>query len=155
MAFILMDKNNFDKFLITVKIKKLFPDVKVPKKGRQGDAAYDLFSREDYLLRSKERHLFKLGFAIEINAKYVALVWDRSGMATNYGIHSLAGVIDSNYRGEVSVVLLNTSDKEYQIKKGDRLAQMLIQKVENVKLQEVDTLSGSERGERGWLSSGK
>ena len=141
--------------MITIKIKKLFPDVKIPGKSRQGDAAYDLFSREDYLLKPNERHLFKLGFALEMSPEYVALVWDRSGMASKNGIHSLAGVIDSNFRGEVCVVLLNTSDKDYQVKKGDRIAQMLIQKVESVKFEEVDKLAGSERGENGWFSSGK
>lgn len=140
---------------MTIKIKLLRPEAKMPKYGRQGDAGLDLYSCENYKLAPKERCSFKLGFALELPDDMVALIWDRGGMATNFGIHTIAGVIDSNYRGEVCVVLLNTSDEEYQIKKGDRLAQMLIQKVENVKLQETDALSGSERGEKGWLSSGK
>ena len=140
---------------MTIKIKLLRPETKMPKYGRQGDAGLDLYSCEDYKLAPKERRSFKLGFALELPDDVVALVWDRSGMAAHFGIHSLAGVIDSNYRGEVCLVLLNTSDKEYQIKKGDRLAQMLIQKVESAKFEEADELAGSERGEKGWLSSGK
>lgn len=138
-----------------VRIKLLKPDAKIPAYGRQGDAGLDLVSCEDFTLEPGQRHLFKLGFAMEILEGTVALVWDRGGMATNHGIHSMAGVIDSNYRGEVSVVLLNTSDQAYQIKKGDKIAQMLIQKFTQADFEQVDELSDSERGTKGWFSSGK
>lgn len=137
------------------KIKLLHPEARVPVYGRAGDAGLDLFSCEDCTLAPGERHLFKLGFAIELPVGTVALFWDRSGMATNHGIHNLAGVIDSNYRGEVCCVLYNASSEPYTVKKGDKIAQMLVQKVEHVKFVEVDTLSDSERGDRGWFSSGR
>lgn len=140
---------------MVIKIKKLSPDAKIPSKSREGDAAYDLSSGEDYLLKPGERHLFKLGFALEIKEGFVALIWDRSGTAANYGLHALAGVVDPNYRGEVGVVLLNTSSQEYQVKKGDRIAQLLIQKTEEVEFEEVAELAESTRGEQGWLSSGR
>ncbi len=96
-----------------------------------------------------------LGFAMEMPTGYVALVWDRSGMAAKHGIHSLAGVIDCTYRGEVKVVLYNTTDQPYEIQVGDKVAQLLIQQHETVVFEEVDELSDTERGADGWLSSGK
>lgn len=137
------------------KIKLLKPEVRIPSYGRVGDAGLDLYSLEDCTLAPGERHLFKLGFAMEIQDGYVGLMWDRSGMATNHGIHTLAGVIDSNYRGEVSCVLYNTSSDPYTVTKGDKIAQMLIQPVEHVDFQQVDKLSDSERGSKGWFSSGR
>jgi len=137
------------------KIKLLNKEAKVPAYGRPGDAGLDLFCIEDYELQPGERHLFKLGFAMEMPEGYVAHVWDRSGMAVKFGIHTLAGVIDSTYRGEVAVVLLNTSQEAYQVRKGDKIAQMVIQKYEATEFVEVDELSDTERGEQGWLSSGK
>ena len=137
------------------KIKLLADDVKVPAHGRLGDAGLDLYSREEVVLKPGERHLFKLGFAIEIPSDMVALIWDRSGMATKFGIHSMAGVIDSNYRGEIGILLLNTTDQDYEFKVGDKIAQMLIQKYESTEFEIVDELADSERGDAGFLSSGK
>jgi len=138
-----------------VKIKLLYKDTKVPAYGRSGDAGLDLYSREKVVLQPGQRHSFKLGFALELPIDTVALMWDRSGMATKYGIHSMAGVIDSNYRGEVNVLLHNTSDQNYAIEVGDKIAQMLIQKYESAEFEVVDELQDSERGDKGWFSSGK
>ncbi|MDP2684831.1 MAG: dUTP diphosphatase [bacterium] len=137
------------------KIKLLSKEAKIPAYGRIGDAGLDLFCIEDYDLKPGERYTFKLGFAMELPAGTVAHVWDRSGMASKFGIHSLAGVIDSTYRGEVGVVLLNTAKDSYQIKKGDKIAQMVIQKFEATEFEQVDELADTERGEKGWFSSGK
>ncbi|HHA18407.1 MAG TPA: dUTP diphosphatase [Methylophaga sp.] len=138
-----------------VKIKLLYKDTKVPSYGRSGDAGLDLYSREKVVLQPGQRHSFKLGFALELPSDMVALMWDRSGMATKFGIHSMAGVIDSNYRGEVNVLLHNTSDQNYTIEVGDKIAQMLIQKYQSAQLEVVDELPDSERGDKGWFSSGK
>lgn len=138
-----------------VKIKLLRPEAKIPSYGREGDAGLDLYCCEDYELQPGERRRFALGFAMELPKGTVALMWDRSGMAANHGIHSLAGVIDSNYRGEVNVVLYNTSKEPYTVSSGDKIAQMLIQRHETVQFKEVSELADSERGDRGWLSSGK
>lgn len=137
------------------KFKRLHPHAKVPAHGRPGDAGLDVCAIQDNTIGPRQRMLIPLGFAMEIPEGYVALVWDRSGMASKHGIHSLAGVIDSTYRGEVKVVLYNTTDEPYGIKAGDKVAQMVIQKHESVKFTEVDELSDTERGEQGWLSSGK
>jgi len=138
-----------------VKIKLLRPQAKVPTYSRSGDAGLDLYSCEDYELQPGERYAFKLGFAIELPAGIVALAWDRGGMATNHGIHSLAGVIDSNYRGEYNLILFNTSQEPYSIKKGDKIAQLIIQKFEKVKFVKTDQLSDTDRGDKGWFSSGR
>lgn len=138
-----------------VKIKLLHPQAKIPQYGRPGDAGLDLYCCDEYKIEPGQRIKIPLGFAMELPEGTVALMWDRSGMAANHGIHSLAGVIDGNYRGEVNVVLYNTSSKTYNIKQGDKIAQMLIQNFEHIDFQEADELSDTERGEQGWLSSGK
>lgn len=138
-----------------VKIKSLYKDTIIPAYGRDGDAGLDLFSREEIVLKPGQRHSFKMGFAVELPEDCVALIWDRGGMATKFGIHSMAGVIDSNYRGEVNVLLLNTSDKDYKISIGDKIAQMLIQRFEKAEFERVEELSETDRGDKGWFSSGK
>lgn len=138
-----------------VKIKLLCPEARVPAYSRPGDAGLDLFSCEDCVLKPGERHLFKLGISMELPVGTVALMWDRSGMAAHHGIHSIAGVIDPTFRGEVCVVLYNTSAESYTIKQGDKIAQMLIQKVEQVVFKKTNTFSETERGAGGWSSSGR
>lgn len=138
-----------------VKLKKLNPDLILPQYAHPGDAGLDLYSLEDKTLKPNERYLFKLGFALELSPGYVALVWDKSGLAANAGITNLGGVIDGTFRGEVGIVLLNTGGQEFAIKKGDKIAQLLIQKVESAEIEEVDELGDSPRGEGAWGSTGK
>lgn len=137
-----------------LKIKKLTPEAIIPQAQRPGDAGLDLYSVEDYKLKPSERHTFKTGIALEIPIDYVGLVWDRSGLAAKHGLTSLAGVIDSNYRGEILITILNTSNEIYNVKKGDRIAQLLIQKYENVEFVETEELSESVRGANWSGSSG-
>jgi dUTP pyrophosphatase len=85
---------------------------------------------------------------------YVGLIWPRSGMAYKYGLDVFAGVIDSGYRGDIGVILYNSQYNSYEINKGDRIAQILIQKVEDFELVEVDDLEDSQRGKGGFGSSG-
>ncbi|MFW0862164.1 MAG: dUTP diphosphatase [Candidatus Komeilibacteria bacterium] len=138
-----------------IKIKKLHPDTKLPSYANKGDAGMDVFSLEDKAIKPGERYLFKLGFAMEIPDGYVGLFWDKSGIASKHGIHTLAGVIDSIYRGEFGVVMLNTSDESYEFKKGDKLAQLLIQPIVSPELEEVEELSDTNRGDGGFGSTGK
>ena len=137
------------------KIKKLNKDVVLPSYANYGDAGLDLYSCEDKVLEPGERYTFKLGFAAEFPENYVALVWDKSGLALNFGLTCLAGVIDHGYRGEYGIVMLNTSKKSYEIKKGDKIAQLLIQNINQAEIEEVNELSDSERGEGGFGSTGK
>ncbi|MFH1236232.1 MAG: dUTP diphosphatase [Parcubacteria group bacterium] len=136
------------------RVKKISPDVKLPTYSHEQDAAFDVYSNEDYTLKPGERHHFGLGFSAEFDVKYGCFIWDRGGLASKKGITSIGGLIDAGYRGEYAVVLLNTSDQPVEIHKGDRIAQMVIQKVEKVDIEEVETLSDSTRG-GGWGSSGR
>jgi len=138
-----------------IEMKKLHDDVELPHYKRPGDAGMDLACREDHTLVPGEQHIFKLGFAMAIPEGTVALIWDRSGLAAKHGITCLAGVIDHTYRGEIGVVLMNVSNTPYEIKKGDRIAQMLLQHVHSVEVKEVQELSDSVRGEAGFGSSGR
>ena len=141
--------------MLRVKIKKLFSDLKMPDYGHPGDAGLDLYSREDKTIKPGEIVNFMLGFALEFPGDYVALVRDKSGLPTKYGIHTMAGVFDSGYRGEYNVTLINLSQKSYQFKKGDKLAQLLIMPCQRAEFQEVAELSDSSRGEGRWGSTGR
>jgi dUTP pyrophosphatase len=137
-----------------IRIKKLYPDAIVPKSQRPGDAGLDLYSYEDFELQPGERHAFKTGVVMEIPDGLVGLIWDRSGLAVKHGITTLAGVVDASYRGEIMVAILNASAENYVVKKGDRIAQMLIQRYKSVELVESEELSDSARGANWSGSSG-
>jgi dUTP pyrophosphatase len=136
-------------------IKKLFSDAKVPEYAHLGDAGMDLFSYEDTTIQSGERVSVGTGIAMEIPQGFVGLVWDKSGLAFKHGLKTAGGVVDSGYRGEVKVCIMNTSEETYTIKKGDKIAQMLIQSVESPTIEEVEELSDTSRGEGGFGSTGK
>ena len=139
---------------LVVKIKKIHSDAITPVYSSEGAAGLDFFSIEDYDLKPGETYIVKTGIAMEIPEGYVGLVWDRSGLSSKNSIERLAGVIDDDYRGEIGIVLHNLSKKEYPIKKGSKIAQMLIQKVEHVLIQEVEELSDTSRGIGGFGSTG-
>jgi dUTP pyrophosphatase len=126
----------------------------LPKYAHTNDAGMDLFSIEDKILESGERFVCGTGIALAISEGYVGLIWDKSGVAAKGGIKTMGGVVDSSYRGEVGVVLKNLSKEKYEIKKGEKIAQMLIQKVENPEIEEVSDLENTERGEGGFGSTG-
>lgn len=140
-----------------LKFKKLHNEAIIPKKTRIGDAAFDISSIEDVVIKPNSKHLTKTGIAIEIEDGYCGLVLPRSGNAVNHGITIIntPGLIDSNYRGEIKVGLLNTSDKEFSVLKGDRIAQLLIVSVVDVEVDVVEALSESNRGSKGFGSSGR
>lgn len=139
---------------MTLKIKKLHPEAILPKYLRPGDAAMDLHSNENKVLQPNQRQLISTGIAMAIPQGNVGLIWDRSGMAANHGIKCMGGVIDSNYRGELKVILHNLTDQPFTIEKGMRIAQMLIQQVEQKEILEVEELDDSVRGEKGFGSTG-
>ncbi len=136
-----------------LKIKKLNSEAIVPKYAHKGDAGMDLYSIENLILEPKHRTMVATGISFELPKGYVALVWDKSGIAKK-GVTTLAGVIDSSYRGEIKIALLNVSSKPYKIKKGEKIAQILIQKVEQPKIQVVEELSKTTRGKGGFGSTG-
>lgn len=138
-----------------LKIKKINKDACLPEFAHPDDAGMDLFSIEDKNLKAGEKYLFQIGVALEIPTGFVGLIWDKSGLAANSGIKTMGGVIDAGYRGEIKITILNTSKKIYQIKKGDKIAQILIQKIEHPKIIEADELSNAERNDKGFGSTGR
>jgi len=138
---------------VPIKIKKLNPEAIIPSYAHEGDAGLDLFSCEDLIIYPGERKLVPTGLSIELPEGYVALIWDKSGIASK-GIHRLAGVGDSGYRGEYKIILLNTTKEIYEIKKGDKIAQLLIQPIMTAEIEVVNELSETTRGEGGFGSTG-
>src|SRR5258706_10488303 len=129
-----------------LKIKKLKSDAKLPSYAHPGDAGMDIYSCEERTLLPQEQALISTGIAMEIPDGYVGLVWDKSGLSTKHGLKTLAGVIDAGYRGEVSIAMANVGSVSYTFKKGEKIAQMLIQNIERVDFKEVSELSESSRG---------
>lgn len=140
--------------MIKLKIQKIEERTVAPSYAKAGDAGMDLYSAEDLILGAGERRAVRTGIKMEIPDGYVGLIWDRSGMAFNNGIKTMAGVVDSGYRGEVKVVLMNLSKEDFEIKKGYKIAQMIIQKFESPEIEITDSLSDSQRGDNGFGSTG-
>jgi dUTP pyrophosphatase len=138
-----------------IKIKKLYPDSKLPTYAHPGDVGMDMYSTESYVLKPGERKIFFTGFALEFEVGYAAIVKDKSGLPKNAGIHTMGGVYDAGYRGEYNVNLINLGQEEYEIKKGDKIAQLVILPVVIADLEEVDSLNESSRGEGRFGSTGK
>lgn len=140
-----------------VKIKLLSDSAKVPVKATEHSAGYDLFSNEDYLLGKNKFALISTGISIELPIGYEAQVRPRSGLAAKQGVTVLnaPGTIDADYRGEVKVILINHSDVDFEIKKGDRIAQMIISSVANADLIVTNDLTDTTRGTGGFGSTGK
>jgi dUTP pyrophosphatase len=135
-------------------VKKLIADAKIPSFALPGDVGMDLFSAEDVVLKPGGRASVKTGIAIKIPEGYAGLIWDKGGIAWKGGIKTMGGVVDSGYRGEVGVVLCNLSKEVYTIKKGDKVAQMLVQKVESPEIVETDKLDETTRGAGAFGSTG-
>jgi len=137
-----------------IKLQRLSRKAIIPKYAHQGDAGLDLFSQENYTLEPLERHEFDLGFALELPAGAVSLIWDKSGLAIKHGLHLLGGVIDSGYRGEYKVIMINLGSKPYKVEKGDKIGQLLIQPAMHVTIKKTKKLSNSSRGQGGFGSTG-
>ncbi len=138
----------------SLKVKKLHGAAILPTKGNPSDAGYDLYSSEKVAIPARSTVLVSTGISMAIPEGYVGLIWDRSSMGVK-GVHRHAGVIDSGYRGHIKVCLHNTSKDTYHVEYGDRIAQILIQQAANFKLEEVESLDHTERGEGGFGSTGK
>ncbi|MBR6719893.1 MAG: dUTP diphosphatase [Clostridia bacterium] len=144
--------------MFEVKIKKLAEGVNLPSYQTEGAAGMDISAclTEDIILKPMERKLIPTGFAIAVPDGYAAYLYARSGLASKKGITlpNCVGVIDSDYRGEVKVALVNLSDEPFEIKNGDRIAQMVISPVIQAILIEADELSETERAGGGFGSTG-
>lgn len=142
---------------IELPIKKLDPEIELPMYAYEGDAGLDLRANEDITLLPLERKLISTGIAIAVPEGYAGFVQPRSGSALKLGLSmpNTPGLIDSHYRGELKVVAVNLDPKSaIRIKKGERIAQLVIQEVPVVTLVEVDELDETDRGTGGFGSSG-
>lgn len=126
----------------------------LPQYAHQGDAGADLKAVETCVIAARSRKLVATGISLELPEGYVGLIWPRSGPAVKLGLDSGAGVIDSHYRGEVKVLLFNHSDDEIRIQAGDRIAQLIVQKVETVKFITSESLNETARNTAGFGSTG-
>lgn len=151
-----------------IKIKKLTDDAIIPHRSREGDACFDLYSINDYVVLGRSKTTIPTGIAIELPVEYEAEIRPRSGISLNVleckcfdidefvvaDIDVIQGTIDSNYRGQINIIVRNNSNCDIVIPKYTKLAQMKINHVPDVKLVEVEELSDSNRGTNGFGSSG-
>lgn len=137
-----------------VSVKRLTKTAILPTRANDHAAGWDLYSDETVFIPAHERKIIKTGIALAFPPGYVALVQDRSGMAAKHGITYMAGVGDADYRGEYHLVLRNTSDQDYEIKQGDRIAQMLFLPLPEVELCELEDLDETSRGDSRFGSTG-
>ncbi len=140
-----------------VKIKKLNEQATIPTSGSKYAAGYDLYSCEDAIVVAGKTTAIHTGIAIEIPEGYFGGVFARSGLASKQGLRpaNCVGVIDSDYRGEVIAMLHNDSSIDREIKKGERIAQLVIMSYLQVDFEEAEELTDTERGTGGFGSSGK
>ena len=142
---------------VQVRIKRLDPGVPVPSYAHPGDAGADLATTVDVRLEPGERALVPTGVSIALPEGYVGLVHPRSGLAARFGLSivNAPGTVDAGYRGEVKVALVNLDPQvPVQLRRGDRIAQLVVQRVEHATFIEVDELPGSVRGAGGYGSTG-
>jgi len=140
-----------------IKLKQLDPDLPVPKYAHKDDAGCDLYSQTDLILKPGERALMPTGIKIAIPVGYAGFIQPRSGIALTHGISIVnsPGIVDSSYRGEIKVILINLDKKKtVKLKKGEKVCQLTIQKVEKADFELVDDLDKTERGGGGFGSTG-
>ncbi|NIA18370.1 MAG: dUTP diphosphatase [Actinobacteria bacterium] len=136
-----------------IKVELLSPTAIIPTRAHVGDAGLDLYSDDNYTLFPKDMAGIKTGIKMQIPEGYVGLIWDKSGLAKQE-IHTVGGVIDSGYRGEIIILVKNLSEDIFNIAKGQQIAQILIQKIESIEVVEDKINDETERGKNGFGSSG-
>lgn len=139
---------------LELKIKKLNKEINVPSYAHDYDAALDLPSSVNIILKPGQKEIIKTGLSMAIPNGYAGLVWDRSGLAAKNSLHVMAGVIDSGYRGEIGVVIINLGKEDFKVEKNMRIAQMLIQPIAVPTITEVEELDETTRNNNGFGSTG-
>ena len=142
--------------MLKLKIKRINSDALLPKSSYEGDAGLDLTSTGDYVINPGERRLISTGIIIELPKNTEAQVRPRSGLALKHGITVLnsPGTIDEQYRGEIGVIIINHGNEAYHIKKHDRIAQLVIQRLPKIKVVEIAEVKATDRADGGFGSSG-
>lgn len=138
-----------------LKFKKLHENALLPSRSSENSCGLDISSVESLILKTGERKAVRTGLSVEIPMGYYGRVAPRSGIALRYGIDTLAGVIDSDYRGEILCLLINLGEDEFTINVGERIAQLIIEKVAILKPKWDENLTKTERQSKGFGSSGK
>jgi len=138
----------------SLKVKRLMAEATLPTRGTEKSAGIDLYSAEQVIVEPGRYLTVETGIAVAIPVGQVGLIWPRSGWAAKYGIDTLAGVIDCDYRGGIGVVLVNHGDSDFQIDIGDRIAQLVIQPYSTFDVVEAASLPTTERGAGGFGSTG-
>lgn len=140
-----------------LRVSRLDSDLPIPRYAHEGDAGLDLFAAEDATIAAGHRLLLRTGIAVAIPDGYAGFVQPRSGLALRHGLSfvNTPGLIDSHYRGEIMLIAINVdSSTPIEIRKGDKVAQLVIQRVERCEIIEVDELDPTVRGEGGFGSTG-
>lgn len=139
-----------------IKVKRLDPAARVPRREHPDDSGADLYSIVDYTLKPFERKAIPTGICAEVPPDFELQIRPKSGLALEHGITVLntPGTIDSGYRGEIGVILINLGSEPYQLKKGQKIAQLVAVPVSHADFQEVDELPESDRGTGGFGSTG-
>lgn len=138
---------------VNIKVQKICMEAKLPSFAYQGDAGMDIFSCEDCLIFPLDKKAIKTGLKIAVPEGFAGFISDKSGLALNHSLTTLAGVLDSGYRGELKVILMNLGKEPYEVRSGQKIAQLVIKKIEKPQIIEGN-LDETERGERGFGSSG-
>lgn len=138
-----------------IRIKKVKENAKVPEFAHPGDAGMDIYSTEEFVLAPGDKKIVDLGFSMQFSPDHMVIFKDKSSLASKYGIHTLAGVIDSGYRGECKAALINLGDEDFEVTEGQKIGQMLVLPKPKVEIEEVEKLDSSDRGEGGFGSTGK
>ncbi|EKE39436.1 hypothetical protein ENUP19_0171G0020 [Entamoeba nuttalli] len=136
-------------------VKKLVEDAIVPTRGSKCAAGIDLYSNTNFIIQPHERFLVSTGISIQIPHQCYGRIAPRSSLALKYGIDVGAGVIDEDYRGEIKVILFNHSNEIFNGRRGDRIAQLIIERISYCRISEVKELNKTDRGTNGFGSTGK
>lgn len=137
-----------------LKFKKLRPESLAPTRQNAGDAGLDLYAARPTVIPYRGRAVIPTGIAVEIPEGHAGIVMGRSGNTSRLGLLTASGLVDSGYRGEVGVMVFNCSETEIEVAEGAKVGQLVVMPVPSVALVEVERLSDSERGTRGFGSSG-
>lgn len=135
-------------------VQRINPEAVIPTRATPGSAGMDLYAIDDVVIQPGDIKLLKLGIKVAIPEGYYGRIAPRSGLAVKYGIDVLAGVVDADYRHEVGVVLINHGKEAYTVKKHDRIAQLIIERIAVVNTEEVESLDDTQRS-GGFGSTGK
>lgn len=139
-----------------IKVVLVEKNARMPERSNPTDAGADLFSIESAMIHPGERRIIGTGISLELPEGFYGRVAPRSGLAAKHGVDVLAGVVDSSYRGEIKVVLLNTDrHNTFHVEKGDRIAQLIVESHFNFPFVQSDTISNSDRGQGGFGSTGR